>query len=385
MSVRLAARLALVVAAAGWTPLQAQAPTPPRARPRAAVAAGRVVRIGATDSLPAAGTRVVLHRIGRTEQGPLDSTLTDAAGRFRFSFPADTTALHILTARHAGIQYFSEPVGTNPAAPDTAIVLLVHDTAASAPVSLDARHIVISAPGPDGTRGVVELVTLRNPGPLTRVLPDGASAVWTLRIPSAAIGFAVSDGDLSAGAVDRNEDSVLVLAPLAPGDRQITFEYLLPASADRITIPVDDDVALLNLLIEEPDARVIAPGLAEGDSATVIEGREFHRWSGPAAGGAEVRIELPRPSQAGRWALAGLVGAIGVSLLLAAAGVFRQRPALPPPLSPEPILAAIARLDAEHAGRREETAPDAWARYEARRAELKASLAAALARRGGTP
>ena len=344
-----------------------------------------MVRIGAADTVPAAGTRVVLHRIGRIGQGPLDSALTDAAGRFRFTFPADTTALHILTARHAGIQYFSEPVGTNPAAPDTGIVLFVHDTAASAPVSLDARHIVISAPGPDGTRGVVELVTLRNPGPLTRVQADGASAVWTLRIPPAAIGFAVSDGDLSAGAVDRNEDSVLVLAPLAPGDRQVTFEYLLPASADRIAIPVDGDVALLNLLIEEPGVRVLAPALTRGDSATVIEGREFQQWSGPAAAGAEVRIELPHPPQGGRWALAGLVGAVGVSLLLAAAGVFRRRPSLPAPLAPEPILAAIARLDAEHAGRRAETAPDAWARYEAERAELKASLAAALARRGGTP
>jgi hypothetical protein len=373
------------LAAVACAPLRAEAQSGVAARAPAAVAAGRVVRIGAADSLPAAGARVVLHRIGRTGQGPLDSALTDAAGRFRFSFPADTTALHILTARHAGIQYFSEPVATNPAAPDTAIVLLVHDTAASAPVSLEARHVVISAPGPDGTRGVVELVTLHNPGPLTRVLAAGASAVWTLRIPPAAIGFAVSDGDLSAGAVDRNEDSVLVLAPLAPGDRQVTFEYLLPASADRITIPVDGDVAMLNLFIEEPDARVLAPTLARADSATVIQGREFQRWTGPATGGAQVRVVLPRPSRAGRWALAGLVGAIGVSLLLAAAGVFRRRPALPPPLAAEPILAAIARLDAEHAGRRAETAPDAWARYEAERAELKASLAAALARNNGTP
>ena len=374
--------LALVLAAA-VAPLHAQ--SRPQVRERPAVAAGRVVRIDATDSVPAVGARVVLHRIGRTEQGPLDSALTDAAGRFRFSFPADTTALHILTARHAGIQYFSEPVGTNPAAPDTAIVLFVHDTAASAPVSLEARHVVISAPGPDGTRGVVELVTLRNAGPLTRVLADGASAVWTVRIPRAAIGFAVSDGDLSAGAVDRNEDSVLVRAPLAPGDRQVTFEYLLPASADRVIIPVDDSVAMLNLFIEEPDARVVAPMLTRADSATVIQGREFRRWTGAAAKGAEVRIELPRPSRSGRWALAGLVGAIGMALLLAAAGVFRRQPALPPPLAPEPILAAIARLDAEHAGHRADMAPDAWARYVAERAELKASLAAALARGSGTP
>lgn len=349
-----------------------------------AVAAGRVVRIGATDSAPATGIRVVLHRIGRSGQGPLDSALTDAAGRFRFSFPADTAALHILTARHAGIQYFSQPVATNPARPDTVLALFVHDTAAAAPVTLDARHVVISAPGPDGTRGVVELVTLRNPGPLTRVPRDSMSAVWSLRVPAGAIGFAVSDGDLSADGVDRLEDSVLVRAPLAPGDRQITFEYLLPASAHRVTIPVDEDVGLLNLLIEEPEATVSARSLVRGDSVTIIQGREFRQWGGPAPKGAMVRIELPGPSQAGRWALAALVGAIGVALLLAAAGAFERSRAVPAARSPEPILAAIAQLDARHAGRRSEMTAEAWSRYESERAELKASLAAALARREGT-
>ncbi len=348
------------------------------------MAAGQVVRVGAADSTPAAGVRVIVHRIGRDRQGPLDSALTDAAGRFRFSFPADTGALYILTARHAGIQYFSEPVGTNPAAPDSDLTLFVHDTAAAAPVSLDARHVVISAPGPDGTRGVVELVTLRNSGPLTRVQAAGAPAVWALRIPPAAIGFAVSDGDLSAGAVDRSGDSVLVLAPLAPGDRQIAFEYLLPAAADRVVIPVDDSVAMLDLLIEEPAARVPAASLTRGDSAAVIQGREFAQWTGAAAVGAEVRIELPRAARAGRWTLAALVGGLGVALLLAAAGAFRPRPAAGAPASPEPILAAIARLDAAHAGRRAEMTPEAWQRYEAERAGLKVALAAALARRGGT-
>ncbi len=372
------------VASASFVAAAALLAAPIAAQERApAAAAGRVVRIGAADTAPAARVRVVLHRIAREGQGPLDSALTDAAGRFRFSFPADTAAIHILTARHAGIQYFSEPIGTNPARPDTGVTVFVHDTAASAPVTLEARHVVISAPGPDGTRSVVELVTLANRGPLTRVPRDSASAVWSLRIPAAAIGFAVSDGDLSAGAVDRNEDSVLVRAPLAPGERQVTFEYLLPASADRIQFPVDDDVAMLNFLVEEEDASVVAPSLVRGDSATTIQGREFRQWSGAAAKGASVRIELPRASRTERWALVALVAGIGISLLLAAAGVMHRRPALAVRDSAEPILAAIARLDAAHAGRRAEMPPDVWARYEAERAELKASLAAALARREG--
>ena len=54
-----------------------------------------------------AGTRVVLHQVGRTLQGPLDSTRTDQRGRFQFSFRPDTSALYLLSVRHAGIEYFS--------------------------------------------------------------------------------------------------------------------------------------------------------------------------------------------------------------------------------------------------------------------------------------
>ena len=41
--------------------------------------------------MPVPGARVLLHRVGREEQGPIDSVRADAAGRFRFRFQPDTS------------------------------------------------------------------------------------------------------------------------------------------------------------------------------------------------------------------------------------------------------------------------------------------------------
>ena len=50
--------------------------------------------------------------------------------------------------------------------------------AAAEPVTLAARHIIVSAPDADGSRDVVELLTLRNPGVLSRVPRDSATPTW---------------------------------------------------------------------------------------------------------------------------------------------------------------------------------------------------------------
>ena len=365
-------------------PLQAQGA--PASSPFA-IAEGRVIRVGAADSAPAAGIRVVLHYIGRERREPSDSVLTGRDGRFRFRFPADTTALHILTARHAGIQYFADPLSSNPAQPDTNVSLFIHDTSSAAPVALEARHIVVSAPAEDGTRSVVELLSLRNDGPLARVARDTLSATWTMRVPPGAIGFAVSDGDLSAGAVDRNEDSVLVRGPIAPGTRQVSIEYLLPAGADRLGFPIDEATATVNLLLEEAEARVVSGELPAADSATVIQGRTFRRWTGPLAAGTVLGVELPRSGRATPWLLGALVAAVAGALLVSARAALR-RPVAGADIqdaAPGPLIAALARLDADHAGRRADLPEEAWTEYQRARGELKARLAAALARRGERP
>jgi hypothetical protein len=343
-------------------------------------AAGRVA--SGIDSSAVPGITVVLHRIGRDSQGPVDSVRTDPRGRFAFRFLPDTTALYILTARYHGIEYFSSPLATNPARPDTAVLLSVYDTSSAEPVHTEARHIVIAKPADDGTRTVVELVIVDNPGERTRIARDTTSATWHMFIPLDAMSFSAEDGDLSAGAVDRNMDSVLVLAPLAPGERQLTMQYLMPASAGVLRYRFDERINGLSVLVEEPDAVIEGGKLVPTDSVVVIQGRPFRQLNGVVDSGDVVTVTVPVPGRLSRVWLMALVVLLGGALAMGLVRALRRRPAVAKVAGGEggadALLSRVAQLDQEL----EAMAPgDARrAAVSAERARLKAELAASLAR-----
>lgn len=355
--------------------LAAQAPT--------ITASGRVL-LG-PDGVPVPGLTVVLHRISQTAQGPLDSSRSGNDGRFRFRFTVDTSSLYILTARYRGIEYFSSPLATNPASPDTALKLQVFDTSSTAPVHTEARHIVIAKPGDDGSRTVVEILVINNPGSVTRVARDSLGSTWHALIPPQAIGFSAQDGDLSAGAVDRNRDSVLVLAPLAPGERQVSIQYVVPASVGTLRYSFDERVTGVNVLVEEPEATVTGGTLAQTDSVTVIQGRSFRHFNGVVDSGDVVLVTVASRFVLARGWLLGLVAVFGVALvvLLVRAlrvprdGAMRRTPDEPETVSV--LLTRLAQLDEQA----ERLAPGAVAERAAlaeERARAKATLADALAR-----
>ena len=359
--------LVVLLALAGVTAAGAQQP---------ALASGRVVRIRDADTLGVAGARVILHRVGREVQGPIDSLIAGPRGEFRFRFAADTAAVYLLSSGYAGIEYFSTPVHTDPVRPDTGLLLIVSDTSASAPVRVDSRHIVIGKPAADGTRAALEIVVLQNAGTRTRVPRGDAAPTWGTRIPKGALGFQVGQGDVSAEAVQLRNDSVLLFAPIAPGEKQLAYTYTLPAAPGKVRLPMGDSVAVLTVLLEEFDRTASGGGLEKGDSQR-IERRTFQQWNGPVGPGDVVTIDFP----AGRinWTLPALVGIVAAGLGVALYLVLRRRPApAREPLAAGP-LDALARLDARYAGREAEFGPEEWARYQRERARLKAEARSQLA------
>jgi hypothetical protein len=389
LALRLTPVASVVVAQSSPSPQDsstAKAAVPaPRAAAVPVVAAGGVLRPRATDTVPVPRARVVLHRVGRALQGPIDSVTADAEGRFRFRFRADTSEIYLLSARYGDIEYFSPPLHTNPATPDTAVRLVVYDTSSTAPIGVEARHIVVPRAGSDGTRSVLDLIVLRNDGHLARVAPDSSRPSWRLVLPSGAGEVQVGEGDVSPDAVVRVGDTVNVLAPLAPGQKQLSLEYGVTPRRGTIDFPVGPGGVPVNLLVEERDAKVSGGSLALADSQS-IEGRRFRRYTGAVPAGGAVRLTLGggAASAASRWALPGLVGAMALALAAAAWGVVRRAHAVPPP-SQESMLDAIAALDARYAGREGETAPDQWRQYAAERARLKAELDRGLAARDRSP
>jgi hypothetical protein len=349
-------------------------------------AAGRVVLPRDADTVPVPGARVVLHRIGRDKQGPLDSASADASGRFRFRFRADTAAIYLLSARWGDVEYFSPPVHTNPARPDTAMRLVVYDTSSTAPIGVEARHIVVPRAGSGGTRSVLDLIVLRNDGRVARVAPDSSRPSWRLLLPPGTGEMEVGESDVSPEAIVREGDTVKVLAPLAPGQKQLSLEYSVTPVRGRLEFPVGPGAGPINLLVEERNAHVSGGTLALADSQ-VIQGRSFRRYTGnvPAGGTVVLAVGAAGAAAATRVALPVLVSAVAVMLAVAAWWIILRPARRAPALLPEQVLDAIAALDARYAGREPETAADEWRRYVAERARLKAELERALAARGRPP
>jgi len=348
------------------TPLTAQKPVQ---------AAGRIVRITDRDTVSVPGVRVVLHRVGRAVQGPVDSVVAGANGQFRFRYPADTAAVYLLSTGWQGIEYFSSPLHTEPGAPDTGLVVVVSDTSSSAPVSIVSRHLVISKPTSGGSRPVLEIIVLANTGNATRVSADSTQPTWEAGLPAGAVNFEAGSGDFSGEALEAGKDRVRLFAPIAPGEKQVIYTYALPAGTGPVRITVPDSIGIFNVLLEEFDRSVRGGGLVKADSQQ-IEGRSFRQWAGPAPAGSVVVIDFPGAG-AGAWLLPGLVGTLALVLAVVAVRVLKRRPAESAQGS---ALDRLARLDARFAGKEGSVPAEEWQQYQSERARLKAEVSAQLAR-----
>lgn len=337
---------------------------------------GRVV--GADSASPVPNTRVILHQVSRSTQGPIDSVRSDRQGRFRFTFRADTSAFYLASARYEGIEYFSQPLATNPARADRDIRIVVYDTSSAAPIELEARHIVLTRPTDSGAREVLDLIILRNTGRSTRVAPDTVRGSWTVPLVRRSVNLEVVESDVSAESVRRSGDSLVVSAALAPGEKQLTVQYQIPSGAELVELPLGPDAPAVNVLIEEPGVSVRAPGLTLADSQT-IQGRSFERWSGTVPPGGVLRLVLPGSFGPPPWLLAVLVGGLALALLAAAAYALRRPIRATHVTAVEALVGEIAALDAKYAGRRQQTGDAEWTVYLAERARLKGQLESTLA------
>lgn len=362
-------------------------PARPLAAQKPLAIAGRVSRIVGGDTVGVPGVRVVFHHVSPHGSGPIDSIAADARGRFRFFLPRrDSLGTYLVSARYAGVAYFSAPLGTDPKL-DAAVLLLVADTSsgAAAPVTLAARHLVIEKPDADGTRHVTDLLVLQNPGPATRVAPDTVRAAWGVRIPRGVLDPAPGDGDFSPDAIRFRNDSILIFAPISLGEAQMVVRYSVPASSGVIGLPIEDSVPSFNVLVEEGGAAVDGKGLAPA-APEQLSGRSFLHWSGPVPAGTMVSVRLGGGGALPGWLLPTLLALMALALAVVGARALKGRApkVAPRPVGSSELVEQVARLDLRFAGREQETPPAEWQAYLAERARLVRALDAALVRDGAT-
>ena len=344
MSVRLAAaRAALVLGALAGVPLSAssQATVPGRDSTAPAVqdsvatapraVAGRVVRPvagRAEEPRPVPGVQVVLHRIGADGAGPLDSLRTGRDGRYAFRYRRSgaAEAVYIVSAEHDGIAYFAAALRDEIVSGDDAEIVVFDTTSAPLPIAVRARHVVLSA-ALEGERQVLEIYELSNDTLFTLVPGARERAVWTAIVPAPAHDFAVpADLGIAQTSLQLVDGRVLLFAPFTPGIRQVAFSYRIPVDSFPLRMPIERATLALEVMLEEPAASALAPGLAETDPVSV-EGRTFRRFvASDVPENAVLVIDAPAAPPASRaLPIAITLIAIGTVMLLVLARSFTRR------------------------------------------------------------
>ncbi|HSA56419.1 MAG TPA: hypothetical protein VLE53_12000 [Gemmatimonadaceae bacterium] len=386
--------LGVCLAGAAAAPLAsgvAQNPAPPVGAQQRSVE-GRVLR--GDGERPVAGQYVVLHRIASDSAGPVDSARTAADGRYRFRYRVGPgEAMYIVSTRYAGIAYFTPPLREAAVRSPEGDVTVFDTTSSAIPLVVRGRHFVVSPPDADGTRHVVDVFEVANESTLTRVAGASPHGTWATRIPEGVRNPGVGQGDISPDAVRFDLGRAAIFAPFAPGVKQVVFTYELPPTQASLSLVLDQAAAMVEVLVEGSGA--VASGAVTRQDVVALEGRQFERFVGSdVPAGAGVRLDLPgSPGGFGERRSVLLValaaGALALGILFGRRGARTAPRAVPTPAivdpdHPDTLAQAIAALDAvrdrqEAAGH---ATPAAW---EARRAELKARLAAALARSPGAP
>lgn len=117
---------------------------------------------------------------------------------------------------------------------------------------------------------------------------------------------------------------LLVFAPITPGLRQIAFRYELAADAFPLAIPLESEAEFLEVLVEEPLARVDLPGGREVERVTT-EGHQFRRFTARhVEPGTVIRVDVPSRAQRRRAPAVAFVTGVSV-VAMAATLVFGLR------------------------------------------------------------
>jgi hypothetical protein len=290
------------------------------------------VRPGTDRLEPVTGAWVVLHRVGPDSAGPLDSVRSDSRGHYSFNYTrtGSSDAIYFVSASHDGIAYFTTPLAEGKVSGNDGEITVFDTTSGHVAMSLRGHHVVISAADANARRSIVEVYDLSNDSTLTRVAKGEtpAGATWQTHVVNGIGDFKVSQGDISAAAVSYANGVVSVFAPLAPGIKQLSFSYSLPAKSFPLKLPIETETGIYEILIEEKAGTVIAPHMKEMEPVTVDE-RNFRRFLGsdlPENSVAVIDLPAPPPTHSidARFLVA-ITLVIGGTMVLALAQALRRR------------------------------------------------------------
>jgi hypothetical protein len=257
---------------------------------------------------------------------------SDSRGRYAFKYArtGSEEAIYFVSASYAGIAYFTPPLAEGKVSGDDGEITVFDTTSSHVPVSVRGHHMVVSGVDANARRSIVEVYDLSNDSSVTRVAMGDKpeNATWRAHLIPGATDFHVTQGDISAAAVSFTNGTVNVFAPIAPGLKQLSFSYSLPAKAFPLKVPSEAATGVYEILIEEKAGSVTGPNLKEVDPVTVDE-RNFRRFLAsdmPENSLAVIDLPAPPPSRSidPRFLVA-ITLLLGGTMIVALAQALRRR------------------------------------------------------------
>jgi len=349
---------------------------------------GRVVRaVPNGRTAPLGGAWAVLHGVGMSGGAPIDSVRTRADGSFAFRYRAlaDSNALYFVSTSRGGVAYFTPPSREAIVRGDAATLTVFDTTSSAIPIGIKGRHIIVTAPDSTGAmRTVIEVYELENVDYRTRVAGSSLTPTFSAPLLAGVTEISGGEGDVSPDAMRVVDGRVQVVAPIAPGLKQFSFVYDVPADA-AMSFAIDDSLPVLEILVEDARGTASGGGLVEV-SPTQVEGRAFKRFLAQDVVAPSV-VDVRAPGRVNaRLRIAIILLTVGAAMLGGLAMVFlrggpqaltrRSR------ATPESLALKVAELDRAFAALDQPTESQRAEHY-VERARLKGELSALLAKRDG--
>jgi hypothetical protein len=283
---RRAAPLWLVALLLAAQPAQTQrtAPATPEVPAGPGTIRGRIVHQEDPERL-LDGVTVILYALTRTGLAGVRRGASNADGRFSFEgLSNDPITPYLIGANYQGILYSGTRVVFPPGETEREVEIRVAEVTGEAQrVSVPLVRLRIDWQG-TGLR-VVESLTIRNGSPRTVYIPAEARGtrppVFRAQLPAGAEELPMPHAQREG--VDHRDGEVAFWGPIYPGDQDLSFSYLLPASGDRIEFDTayPSGAERIEVWVSAGGPAPSGEHLIEKEPRT-LDGRSFRIFEAPA-------------------------------------------------------------------------------------------------------
>lgn len=118
------------------------------------------------------------------------------------------------------------------------------------------RDIIVTERAEDGSRFVIDAITLVNRSSVAVVPTAPSDATWSGAIPNEVIGLQVAESDFPPPAIRHDGDRIVVAAPVPPGRTRIVLHYVLPPGVARWELMLNHVVDTLTVVTRTGDMTV---------------------------------------------------------------------------------------------------------------------------------